>query len=145
MNCKFCASEIPDGSEVCRICGKSLAEALPEPGEGGKKKRRHHRRHRKGLTLPFILLLIGALSWLAFFYYRVFEDIRTLWNAIFGGATSLASNSDFESVGSAQTNDLAIKGILEIGVIIVATLIGLFGLVMLFRHLYNRVKYRDEK
>lgn len=153
MNCKFCANFVPDGSESCPVCGRRpeeepigtlLGDQAPATpalhGDVAPGKRR--KRHRKGIVIPLIAILVGVAGWLAALNYSIFDDVKTIWNAKVLG---VSDDSAFALGGAGAAGaELNAKGILEIAFVVLVSVIGVYGVFLLLKRLYNRVKYRDE-
>lgn len=95
------------------------------------------KRHPKGLVSPVILLALGVGGWAYMIIEKVFAQVKALFNAVSAGF-----NSDtFETFRN--STDFPVSLII-FACMAVASILAVIGLIMLFRNLFNRMKYRDE-
>ena len=152
MNCKFCGNFVPEGKDSCPVCGrrpdeepigKLLSENQPstalqttEPA-AATAEAPAAKKHPTGLLLPLIMIAISAAGWV----YGLIGDQKifsSLFASVFKTGTGMAADSNYVT----PTNPDEMTGLLLIGgLAIILTLIGIAGIIMLFKRLYNRVKY----
>jgi len=150
MNCRFCGNFVPEGRDSCPVCGrrpdeepigKLLSENQPNSNqlaEVSEPASTSNQRHPKGLLLPLILIAISVAGWV----YGLIGDgqiFLTMLKVATGNGTSISEDSDFviPNATAAESTAVLIYGALAV----LLTIIGLVGVVMLFKRLYNRIKY----
>ena len=99
-------------------------------GQGEKKP-------RKKLLGSLISICIGGLRWFYGFATNLFEQIKTIYNAQFG-KTSAVSSSDF-ALGGDSVNIGTTPTAIIIGVMAIASLLIIFGLISLIKRVVNNI------
>jgi len=161
MNCKFCGNFVPDGTDSCPVCGRRPSEeamgkllsdnqpsnfvpssaALPAADTNSAKTKKT-KDPKKGLIAPLIALAVSAASGIFAWTQGIWDTLKTIFNGTYGESTQLAADSSYSVGGSASAFGEA--GQTALFVVIAAALvviIGIAGLIVLFKRLYNRVKY----
>jgi len=150
MNCRFCGNFVPEGRDSCPVCGrrpdeepigKLLSENQPNSNQLAEVPESNsvsNQKHPKGLLLPLILIAISVAGWV----YGLIGDgqiFLTMLKVATGNGTSISEDSDFviPNATAAESTAVLIYGALAV----LLTIIGLVGVVMLFKRLYNRIKY----
>lgn len=150
MNCRFCGNFVPEGRDSCPVCGrrpdeepigKLLSENQPNSNqlaEVSESTSTSNQKHPNGLLLPLILIAISVAGWV----YGLIGDgqiFLTMLKVATGNGTSISEDSDFviPNATAAESTAVLIYGALAV----LLTIIGLVGVVMLFKRLYNRIKY----
>lgn len=161
MNCKFCGNFVPDGTDSCPVCGRRPTEeamgkllsdnqpsnfvpssaALPA-ADAGSAKAKKAKEPKKGLIAPLIALAVSVASGLFAWTQGIWDTLKTIFNGTYGESTQLAPDSSFTAGGSAsafgEAGQTAVLVILAAALVVI---IGVVGLVVLFKRLYNRAKY----
>ncbi len=153
MNCRFCGNFVPEGKDSCPVCGrrpeeepigKLLSENQPgavqtvEPTSSAKEE--SGKKHPKGLLLPLAMIAIGVLGWMYALLGDSAENFKSMLAAVTGTGTTQAPDSDFVVSGAA--NAIEMEGIaLYLIIAAVVTIVGVGGIIWLFKRLYNRIKY----
>ena len=151
MNCKFCGNFIPEGKDdTCTVCGRRDGE-VPigkllsdnQPGTAlqttdaaeATEKTSSKKKHSKGLILPLLMIAASVAGWV----YCLMDDvIGTLFSSVF--SSLFKGVSGYEGGASAAASE-------QTGVVVVCaaaallTLIGVAGVVLLLKRLYNIIKY----
>lgn len=146
MLCKFCNEEIPKGAAFCPKCGKEVKAMMPVPEENEKIAHVPDKNvpppppppppKKTGLVAPIIILLIAVSGWL----YILSS------NSIEGMMAWFTSSNELQSSVSQQYNYYGNNFSVEelagnIGLLIVMvlfSLLGIIGLVMLIRRLIRK-------
>ena len=161
MNCKFCGNFVPDGTDSCPVCGRRPTEeamgkllsdnqpsnfvpssaALPAP-ENNTAKTKDGKEPKKGLLAPLIALAISAASGIFAWTQGIVDTLKTIFNGTYGESTQLGPDSSFTVGGSASAfGEAGQTAILVVAAAALVVIIGVIGLIVLFKRLYNRAKY----
>lgn len=157
MNCKFCGNFVPEGKDSCPVCGrrpeeeavgKLLSEnqpgAVAKQDEAAETTAAKPKKHPKGLFTPLVMIAASVGAWV----YGVMNDVFMKLKDIFGISVEQGyikdESSSFVPGGTAidNSNNLMISAVI-IGLTVLATILGIWGIVILCKRLYNRVKYSD--
>lgn len=151
MNCRFCGNFVPEGRDSCPVCGrrpdeepigKLLSENQPNTSmqvvENNEPAAKSSKKHPTGLLFPMVLIAVSVAGWV---YGLVGEGkiFMTMLKQVAGQGTSLAPDSDFVAPGALAAESTAVMIYAALAVLL--TIIGLVGLVMFFKRVYNRIKY----
>lgn len=144
MLCKFCNGEIPNGAAFCPKCGKEVKDMVPVPEASEEIAHVPDKNvpppppppKKTGLVAPIIILLIAVSGWL----YILSS------NSIEGMMAWFTSSNDLQSSVSQQYNYYGNNFSAEelagnIGLLIIMvlfSLLGIIGLVMLIRRLIRK-------
>lgn len=144
MFCKSCGAELPTGASVCEKCGKavqtimiaeepkeqSVATSAPkaEPSAPAKKKKKPD-----GLILPLVMLIVSGGS-LAYLY------IGNTFHSIMSWFTSLGEEKHLREdiIVATDPMEYTVNIAIVVGAVILA-LIGVIGVVILFKRLGRKV------
>lgn len=147
MICKHCGAEIAEGSAFCTNCGKSvetlvaapesLSEALTSITEGQEKTSPSSEKEKsKGLLAPLITLIASASGWLYVLFSNSIEGIKAWFVSSQDMQDSLSGR--YEYFGNNGGTDETIGAIVLIAVMVLFTLLGVVGLVMLVKRLIRK-------
>ncbi len=150
MNCRFCGNFVPEGKDSCQVCGrrpdeepigKLLSENQPvttmqtvEPAQTAEAP--VARKRPTGLFLPLLMIAISAAGWFYGISTGIHEDFATLYASVFGTGTHASDNVVTFDGASERTGLLLIAA-----AALLLTVIGVAGVVMLLKRIYNRIKY----
>ena len=153
MNCRFCGNFVPEGRDSCPVCGRRpeeepIGKLLSENQPGAiqaveteaASKKDDGKKHPKGLLLPLAMIAIGVLGWMYALLGDSAENFKSMLGGLTGTGPTLASDSDFVTPGAASV----IEGegvVLYLVIAAVVTIVGVGGVIWLFKRLYNRIKY----
>lgn len=159
MNCKFCGNFVPDGSDSCSVCGrrpseepigKLLSENQPQnfspasasAGSDSKKEEtKSEKKLKTGIVAPLIAIAVSVAGWLYAWSQDIWDTIKTIFNGTYGESSTLAEDSAFVTGGaSSVSGEAGLTVILIIGAAVLLTVIGVIGLVVLVKRLYNRTQ-----
>lgn len=150
MNCRFCGNFVPEGKDSCPVCGrrpdeepigKLLSENQPvttmqtvEPAQAPEAPAA--KKRPTGLLLPLLMIAVSVAGW----FYGISTGLHEQFAAHYAVVSGNGTHTSDEYVTFDTTGDLI--GMLIIGgLAILLTIIGIAGIVTLFKRLYNRIKY----
>lgn len=151
MNCRFCGNFVPEGKDSCPVCGrrpdeepigKLLSENQPvttmQPVEPVQTAEAPAAAKRPtGLLLPLLMIAVSVAGWV----YGLTGNQKifaSLISSVFGTGTTMAEDSKYGIFAeSGEMTGLLLIG----GLALLLTIIGIAGVVMLLKRLYNRIKY----
>ncbi len=148
MKCKFCGAEIDDGSAFCAKCGKpveTLAAVEESKGEIAAAAPEDHgaappppppRRKPKTLITPIIVLIISASGWLYILASNSIDGMK----AWFTSSQELQSSvsGQYNYFGNNSSSEELAGNIILIAIMVLFTLLGIVGVVMLIRRLIRK-------
>lgn len=154
MFCKNCGAEIPDGSGFCTKCGKpvetlvsagnpeekkeTIAAVLADLGSGqsvgdsGAKKS----GKPKGLVAPIATLIASISGWIYFLYTNSMQGIKAWFTSSDELQSSVSQNYNY--YGNNFSNDELMGNIVIIGVMVLFTLLGIVGVIVLIKRLIRK-------
>lgn len=158
MNCKFCGNFVPDGSDSCPVCGrrpteepigKLLSENQPQNfapasssgDDSSKKNENSDKKAKTGVTAPLLAIAVSVIGWIYAWAQDIWNTIRTIFNGTYGQSANLADDSAFVTGGAASSfSDARLTVVLIIFAAVLLTLIGIVGVIVLIKRLWNRIK-----
>ncbi len=161
MNCKFCGNFVPDGSDTCPVCGRRPTEdsigkllsenqpstlaVAPTVSEVKSTKEAPQKKVKKGIFAPLLAIAASAAGWVYAWGQGVWDTLRTIFNSMYGESSQLASDSSFDIPGASTGifGEATTTALLIAGAAILLAIIGIVGVISLFKRLYNRVAYHD--
>ena len=154
MNCKFCGNFVPDGNDTCPVCGrrptedpigKLLSENQPSTlvAVPSAESKAPAKEPKKGLFAPLLAIAASVGSWIYAWGQGIWDTIRTIFNGSYGASSQLGADSSF-ATGASSTSafgEASTGVILLLAAAVLITIIGVAGVIALFKRLFNRIKY----
>ncbi len=151
MNCRFCGNFVPDGADSCPVCGRRPEEepigkllSDNQPNSGNNEVKAIEPKNELGskpqsLVPPLVAIALCVAGWLYGLSQKVIESFKTVYSILFEGGASVGANSDFVANGMTQGDRLTM--IIIVAAVLILTVIGIVGLISLFKRLINNFKY----
>ena len=163
MNCKFCGNFVPDGTDSCPVCGRRPSEeamgkllsdnqpsnfvpssaALPAADSDNtkSKKEKKNKEPKKGLLAPLIAIAASAAGGFFAWTQGIVDTIKTIFNDVSGNGAQLGEGSSYsEGAAASAFGEAGQTAALIIGAAALVVIVGVVGIIVLFKRLINRAK-----
>lgn len=153
MICKFCGTEIAEGSAFCAKCGKpveTLVAAEKSKGEIAPAASENHKvtppphppRKPKSLVTPIVTLILSASGWLYILASNSIEGMKAWFTSSQELQDSVSGSYNY--FGNNTSSEELAGNVILIAIMVLFTLLGIVGIVMLIRRLVGKFTPRKK-